>query len=113
MLKTVAQLVAEQPKYADLTTRFVFVAHSWFQNADVMTLLMTRLKPRTVLEIGGLDGGRRPVPWPTSRSSRRWCAWTTGTEPGSRTGGRGAPRGLDGQHVRALPGEHDPRRIPE
>ncbi len=57
MLKTVAQIAAEESQYADLTARFEFVSHSWFQNADIMGLLVSRLKPRTICEVGSWMGG--------------------------------------------------------
>lgn len=57
MLKSVAQIVSETPEYADLTSRFEMVDHTWFQNGEVMDFLMTRLQPRTICEIGSWMGG--------------------------------------------------------
>ena len=56
MLPSVAEIVRDNPHYANLTSRFAFNPHTHGSNAEIMTFLMMRLKPRTICEVGSWLG---------------------------------------------------------
>jgi predicted O-methyltransferase YrrM len=56
MLKSVAEIVHEGPKYADLPSRFVFNPHTHGSNAEIMAFLLLRLRPGSVCEVGSWLG---------------------------------------------------------
>ncbi len=56
MLPSVAEIVREDSRYANLTSRFAFNPHTHGSNAEIMAFLMVRLKPRTICEVGSWLG---------------------------------------------------------
>lgn len=55
-LRSVAEITRDEPKYANLTSRFAFVQHSWFFNAEIVQQLLVKLRPKVVLEVGSWMG---------------------------------------------------------
>lgn len=55
-LKSVAEIVRDDPRYANLTSRFEFVSHGHFGSAEIMLPLLVRLQPKVVLEVGSWMG---------------------------------------------------------
>jgi len=56
MLQSVAEIVKKDSRFADLKARFAFNPHTHGTNAEIMTFLMVRLKPRTICEVGSWLG---------------------------------------------------------
>lgn len=56
VLKSVAEISAEDPRYGDLDKRFEFLEHSWFVNAQVMGERLNEHRPKVLCEVGSWMG---------------------------------------------------------
>ena len=56
MLKTIAEIQAEDARYHNLAQRFEFLPHSWFANAQIMGALLNEFKPAVLCEVGSWMG---------------------------------------------------------
>lgn len=57
VLKNVAEIAREDPRYANLTARFEFVAHTHMVNQEILNFMLPRFMPRSVCEVGSWMGG--------------------------------------------------------